>query len=462
MNNKENIPDKQSIDTKKTTKEKFNLFKRKEITSRSKGATRTKIFRVINKIYLSIIIIASVILIVIGVRLIDKYNETLTWKRLDPSITMANQSLDTLYDDNEISKENKIKFKKLYDSMITEDGLLTENATKSNIKTLEQYLNKIDLESSNINYKQLYGEIVLKYSLEKKYNNLFSSIENSELKKEVTPLTLVKLNNETFDDLKLLYSYNPNDKFVQRYIENENKINNDVEIFNELVNSFKDTIVMNGDKISYKEGYHDFYLNQFDEILNKLSYKWESTDYMKKIVILLTPINEQVIKEYNAYFEYENDQDEKNQAYQQWGWERQAFFNEVETIRQQALYEKEQRMIEEQRLQQLQKRKTEVIKLINEFQYLEKTERSKYISQIEAAYNIDSVNYYYEQAQMQEIHERMKAQSTDSSSSTTPSSTTSSSESTSSTTSSETTSSPETSSSSETGIEEPTSSSSSS
>lgn len=279
-------------------------------------------------------------MVIMGVQVWNKYNDTLDWEKQDPRATMATQSLDLLYDKDPLARKSKIEFGELRKSMLTKEGMLTEKANKTNISELKRLLGEINTKSSEVDYEKEYAEVALKYSLDIQYKELFENHDGVTFKDHVTPLTLAELNNSTFDDLNTLFKMNNNDQFVKDFILKERKMSHDVETFNEITSLFDQAVVIKDKSLTLKEGYTDNLEDQFLIAKSNLNYKWSSTDYMVRIVGLIAPMNQELIKDYASYKSYQTDLANKELAYSNWELTKNEWYATVEAIREQALAEK--------------------------------------------------------------------------------------------------------------------------
>lgn len=365
---------------------------------RSKSVKRWKIFRGVNRLFWFVVV--GVILVLGGMtyKIWDKYNDTLDWEKNDSSIQMASQSLDMLYDKDPKSKERKLEFTNLRKTMIDNDGQLTDEATKSNINKLKNYLKDINTDSSEIDYKKEYAEIALKYSLNQQYDDLFKDDSKTILKESVTPLSLSELNDQIFDDLKTLYKMNKDDKFVEAYINKEKRLIKDVTSFNSLVTLFNEAVIIDKNTLTLKEGYTDNLKESFDTIYSNLSYDWTSTSFMTTVVSMLKPINDEVIKDHEAYQAYITDMGNKEVAYSEWEQTKTDFFAAVQAIHEQAVAEKRAREAEEQRLNELAQLVKDKIEELKKFTNLPEVEYDKYIQRLEEAETKEAVYEIFSQA----------------------------------------------------------------
>lgn len=318
-------------------------------TNKKKKMSRSKITRVkrvgrgINKVYWFIAAVIISLLLFMGGSILHQYKKTLDWEKNDSKVTMASQSLDLLYDKDPESKKAKMEFKKLRDSLINKDGTLSSNADKSSIKKMKSLLDKINIENSDDDYKKMYAEVALKFSLEKQYDELFKDKDTKKLAKGVTPKTIAELNEKSFNDLSALFVQNPNDKFVSDFLKKEQSLMDDVVTFNSLVDVFNNIVVVNGKEVTIKDGYNGNLQNEFDSVRSQLSYNWASTDYMENLVTMLKPINEQVNAKYSKYAKYQDDMAAKDAAYYSWKLTQEDFFATVKAIHDQAIAEKRAR-----------------------------------------------------------------------------------------------------------------------
>lgn len=384
------LPMMNNTDGSKKKKEKKEL--------RAKSAKRWKIFRGVNRLFWFVVV--GVILVLGGMtyKIWDKYNDTLDWEKNDSSIQMASQSLDMLYDKDPKSKKSKLEFADLRKTMIDDDGQLTDEATKSNINKLKKYLKDINTDSSEVDYKKEYAEIALKYSLNQQYDDLFEDDSKTILKESVTPLSLSELNDQIFDDLKTLYKMNKDDKFVEAYINKEKRLVKDVTSFNSLVTLFNEAVIIDKNTLTLKEGYTDNLKESFDTIYSNLSYDWTSTSFMTTVVSMLKPINDEVIKDHEAYQAYITDIGNKEVAYSEWEQTKTDFFAAVQAIHEQAVAEKRAREAEEQRLNELAQLVKDKIEELKKFTNLPEVEYDKYIQRLEAAETKEEVYEIFSQA----------------------------------------------------------------
>lgn len=363
----------------------------KKESNRMKVLRRRNARKGVNRIFWIAVLVVISLLGFMTFQIYQKYMETLDWEKMDPSVTLASQSLDLLYDKDPESKKSKVEFNKLRDRLLTQDGQLTDEANKSNVNELKRLLGKINNKSSEVDYDKEYAEVALKYSLDVQYNDLFKDKAHSQFKSHVTPLTLAKLNDSTFKDLETLFNMNHNDKFVQDYVEKENKLVDDANVFNELVGVFNEAVIVDKKTISLKEGYKENLGRKFDSTFKNLRYDWSSTEYMSRIVNLLGPLNEEVIKDYDKYQAYLTDMANKDVAYEQWQITQNEWFQAVEAIHNQAIAEKRAR----EEAARIKKELEEAIKVaiedISKLKNISDTERKDYLAQIANASTANEV-----------------------------------------------------------------------
>lgn len=375
------------------------MGKMNKVQTRAKASKRRNIFTKINRTYWLIAFVIIGALCFMTYSIYDKYMDTLNWEKMDPSITMASQSLDLLYDKNPESKKNKIEFNKLIEKMMTSDGELTAEANKSNLKELKSYLKHIDTKSSEKDYEKMYAEVALKYSLQTQYNDLFEDEEQTILKKNVTPLTLAKLNESSFNDLTTLFIKNHNDKFVKNFLAKEKNLVSDVETFNKLIEEFDTAVEIKDKTITLKSGYRNNIQEIFKSTLQKLHLDWKSTDYMSNIVTMLNPVTEKMMSDYLSYSEYETDMANKEQVYYSWKLTKDEFFATVEAIHQQAIAEKRAREEAERIARELAAAKKTAKEYIGKLPTISSSVRNEFLSAIDNAQYIENVNAIVNQAQ---------------------------------------------------------------
>lgn len=370
--------------------------------TRAKASKRRKVFSSINKVYwlLALLIVSALGFMTYSIY--NKYMDTLNWEKMDPSVTMASQSLDLLYDKDPDSKKNKIEFNKLIEKMMTSDGELTAETNKSNLKQLKRYLDKIDTKSSEKDYEKLYAEVALKFSLQTQYNDLFEDEEQTILKRDVTPATLAKLNENSFNDLTTLFIKNHDDKFVKNFLAKENNLISDVDTFNALIEAFDEGVIIENKTVTLREGYRKNIQDIFNSTLNTLKFNWKSTSYMDGIVTMLKPVTNKMLSDYSKYSEYETDMANKEQAYYAWQLTKDDFFATVEAIHQQAIAEKRAKEEAERIARELSAAKSTAKEYVSKLPTISSSVKSSYLSAIDNAQYLDEVNSIVSQAQESE------------------------------------------------------------
>lgn len=370
--------------------------------TRAKASKRRKVFSSINKVYwlLALLIVSALGFMTYSIY--NKYMDTLNWEKMDPSVTMASQSLDLLYDKDPDSKKNKIEFNKLIEKMMTSDGELTAETNKSNLKQLKRYLDKIDTKSSEKDYEKLYAEVALKFSLQTQYNDLFEDEEQTILKRDVTPATLAKLNENSFNDLTTLFIKNHDDKFVKNFLAKENNLISDVDTFNALIEAFDEGVIIENKTVTLREGYRKNIQDIFNSTLNTLKFNWKSTSYMEGIVTMLKPVTNKMLSDYSKYSEYETDMANKEQAYYAWQLTKDDFFATVEAIHQQAIAEKRAKEEAERIARELSAAKSTAKEYVSKLPTISSSVKSSYLSAIDNAQYLDEVNSIVSQAQESE------------------------------------------------------------
>lgn len=296
----------------------------------------------INKLYWSTVIALLAGGTSIGIGIIHQYKSSLKWKESpDANVALANQSIDMLYDKDPVSRANKIKFVKLYHKMIEKNGdLNTDKATPEAIQTYKYYYSHFNNKGSQVNYNKMYAEVLLKYSIQEQFDNLFTDDSHTNLEQNVTPMTIAKLNDSTFSDLTTLFVQNPNDEFVNRTIKLEKKLNGDIQKLNTIANDFNNAFSFNKNDVTLKHGYHGNISTSYEKNLKSLSYNWDSTKYMSSIVSMMTPIINWTKSQYSTYIEYKKDVHDKVAAYASWQAQKEAFFQKVADVHKAAVQEK--------------------------------------------------------------------------------------------------------------------------
>lgn len=385
--------------TRMTKRRRRLLGKTNKKQLRAKASKRRRMFKKINRTYWLIAFGVVGSLGFMTYSIYDKYVDTLDWEKMDPSVTMASQSLDLLYDKNPESKKSKIAFTKLSEKMMDTGGLLTEDANKSNLKELKGYLNKIDTKSSEQDYEKLYAEIALKYSLNVQYDELFKDKKNKVLKENVTPATLAQLNERTFNDLTVLFINDNEDEFVSTYLSKEKELISDVESFNNLVEVFESGVLIENKVITLKDGYTGNLNTLFTNTLNNLKFNWESTKYMSGLITMLEPVTDKMISDYSKYKAYETDIANKDQAYYAWELTKADFFATVEAIHQQAIAEKRAREEAIRLAEELKNAKVAAKEYVSGLTTISSELKDSILAGIDNAQYIDGVNSLVSQAQ---------------------------------------------------------------
>ena len=291
------------------------------------------------KLYWVLILVIVMFLGLLSMNIVHQYSSSLHWKESpDSKVAMANQSIDMLYDKSATSRANKIKFTSLYNKIIEKNGGLSKKyATPENISRIKYYYNNFDDKGSQTNYKKQYAEILLKYSIQEQFDNLFTDDNHSTLESNVTPKTIIKLNNNTFSDLTSLFVQNPNDAFVKDTIALETKLNQDIITLDKVATSFNSAYVFKGHSVTLRKGYTKDITTIYRSEISELKYDWDSTNYMQGIVTMMKPIVDWTIKQYNLYSDYTNDMLAKSKAYSSWNADKQQFLDKVKSTHQAAV-----------------------------------------------------------------------------------------------------------------------------
>ncbi len=366
--------------------------KTKNLTHNKFARTRWRIFKNINRVYWVIAIFVIVALGFMTYQLKSKYENTLHWQKNDPAMTMANQSLDLLYDKDPESKASKIKFDKLRSTLLASDGQLTPLATRSEVKKLKRLLDKINLKTSEKDYKKLYAEVALKYSLNLQYEDLFSDSNQTLINKDVTPATISRLNETTFNDLQELFLANNSDKFVSTYLANLNNLLSDSDSFNNLIDTFNGAVSTDNKVLTLKDGYHSDLSTAYDTAKKQLKFNWSYTLYMNNIVSMLKPVVTKTINAYDAFNSYQLDMKKKDEAYESWKATQDDFFAQVNAIHTQAIAEKRAREEAERIAKALEAAKLPAKDIIDKYMNLTQTQRDDFKKQVDNAGTIETLN----------------------------------------------------------------------
>lgn len=270
---------------------------------------------------------------------LHQYSSSLNWADANnTSIPMAKQSIDMLYDKSAKSKKAKAAFLNLYHKIINSDGSLNNtNATPMAIAKIKSLYKSFNAASDPSNYQRKYGEILLKYSIQEQFDNLFTDDSDTSLENNVTPMQVAKLNNSTYNDLSSLYAQNPKDAFVKHIISLEKSLNNDIQILNDIASKFNNAYSIDRTTVTLTNGYHGDITDEFNSGMNNLKYNWESTKYIKHIVDIMNPILQWTRTQYSKHEIYIQDLQAKSSAFANWKQEQKDFFAKVEAIHQAAL-----------------------------------------------------------------------------------------------------------------------------
>lgn len=371
----------------------------KKIKKNKFAKRRWQVFRQVNRLYWFVAIVALVGIGVMGSSVYGKYKDTLNWKKNSSKVTMASQSLDLLYDKDPKSKESKISFDNLRAKLINSDGTLTKAADRTNLKKLERYLKEINTKGSEKDYKKLYAEIALKYSLKLQYDNLFANKAHTSLKKDISPSTIAQLNDSAFDDLQTLFLRNNDDKFVSNYLAGIETLLDDVDSFNELVDTFNSAVVIKNKEVTLKDGYHDNLEATFGATHSKLNYNWDSTKYMTNIVTMLKPVVAKTQEAYLTYGKYETDMANKQAAYEAWQATQADFLEQVKAIHAAAVKEKHEREEKEKKEKELADAKGPSKQQIDNLENLTEQDKINFKKRIDEADSMDKLQPILSEAQ---------------------------------------------------------------
>lgn len=275
---------------------------------------------------------------------LHQYSSSLNWADANnTSIPLAKQSIDMLYDKSAKSKKAKAAFLSLYHKIINNDGSLnSNNATPMAIAKIKSLYKSFNSASDPANYQRKYGEILLKYSIQEQFDNLFTDDSDTSLESNVTPTQVAKLNNSTYSDLSALYAQNPKDAFVEHIIELEKSLNKDIQTLNDVASKFNNAYSIDRTTVTLSSGYHGDITDEFNSDMSSLKYNWESTDYIKHIVNIMNPILEWTRSQYSKHEIYIQDLQAKSAAFNNWQQEQKQFFAKVQAIHEAAVKAKQQ------------------------------------------------------------------------------------------------------------------------
>lgn len=296
----------------------------------------------LNKIYWTLSIIIIIVVSVITSKIVYQYINTSKWSTAPSKITLADESIDMLYDKSETSRKNKVLFMDLYNQLISKNGDLTKKANSYNIHKLKTYYNNFNSNNSSTNYKKMYAEVLLKYSILEQFDNLFTDSTYTTLDTEVTPQSILNLNNSTFSDLTTLFVQNPDDAFVKRIINTETRLNKDIITLDDLTDNFNQAYSINKRYITLNPGYHKNITVIYKSKLSNLILNWNSTNYMTKLNDMMAPVVKWTMKRYSAYNNYLDDMQRKEIEYYNWNSEKQEFLAKVQATHQAAVEAKHQ------------------------------------------------------------------------------------------------------------------------
>lgn len=296
----------------------------------------------LNKIYWTLSIIIIIVVSAITGKIVYQYINTSKWSTAPSKITLADESIDMLYDKSETSRKNKVLFMDLYNQLISKNGDLTEKANSYNIHKLKTYYNNFNSNNSSTNYKKMYSEVLLKYSILEQFDNLFTDNTHTTLDTEVTPQSILDLNNSTFSYLTTLFVQNPDDAFVKRIINTETRLNKDIITLDDLTDNFNQAYSINKKYITLNPGYHKNITVIYQSKLSNLILNWNSTNYMTKLNDMMAPVVKWTMKRYLAYNNYLDDMQRKKVEYYNWNSEKQEFLSKVQATHQAAVEAKHQ------------------------------------------------------------------------------------------------------------------------
>lgn len=170
-------------------------------------------------------------------QLVHAYQTTASWQTKEAQ-TMASQDPDALLDPSPLSKEAKRQFDQWIDHYF---DLKTRDFKKTvaldDLTTLKEALDQIDPFTKE-RYQVLYEEIQSKVHVQSAYNALFQDDRYQVFKEDVTPRTLLTINQQYFEYINDLYAYSQGqDHFAIRLYNLQQSLVKEVQQFNQALNT---------------------------------------------------------------------------------------------------------------------------------------------------------------------------------------------------------------------------------
>lgn len=262
---------------------------------------------------------ALIIIVLIGGSMIKQYKDSLYWAdHHDEDVAMADQPPSLIYDKDPASRQAKLNFISIYQSVYDEKTMVfTENVDSSAIDQLVVELENMTDDGHKKEYQTLYDQLAKKWDIEKSYRELFTNSALTTLKPTTTPHKVVQLNNETFELIDT-YSKDSNhqDQFAIRIYEWQHKLLEDALKLEQEAVTLSNWLTKDGDQWTVQP---DLYPTQFNNYVAsvediELHYQWQSLNKFYSVVEAMEPITEEYAKRHKHYEKVQTDKANREQA----------------------------------------------------------------------------------------------------------------------------------------------------
>jgi len=248
-----------------------------------------------------------------------QYQDSVYWaEHHDENIVMADQPPSLLYDTDATSRNAKMSFTSLVQSVYDQETRdFTEEMNQESMDQLQAQLDQM----TNDDYKQTYIDqferLENKWTIEQAYRALYTNEEFTTIRADVTPHQIVALNNDTFEAIDE-YSLDSNhtDQFAIRIHEWQTKLLEDVLTIQNQTLTLSQWLNQSDESYTVQA---DLYPGQLDPFVTSLEdmtlhYEWNNTGKLQTVVQRMQTITQKYQERHDAYNTYVADVEDGEEA----------------------------------------------------------------------------------------------------------------------------------------------------
>ena len=255
-----------------------------------------------------------------GFSLVKAYQTSLTWTPHQDPTTQAELPPDALGDSNPLSKQAKEDFMNQVDSFYNATSKdFTRTVTDKDLDRLRDTFEAID-PLDRPRYQDRFVELQSKLQVQLAYNALFQDENYTIFKNTITPKDILKVNQETFDYIKALYTYSKGqDGFANRIYQLQQTLNQEAERFDDLMTTLMATQVAPplGTTLFTRQDAYPESLEPFYSQLTSLQYKWPVLNQAVEIADSVKGITQGNQARYDRYKDFLDDIATRDKAYKE-------------------------------------------------------------------------------------------------------------------------------------------------